>query len=520
MNIDKRRALFTLAGVMAASGFLTMPAVFAQRAKVQKAKQPATPNPTPTAGNTTWPLAPQSTPNLLESRRSSYYLPSLKFRELLPGPPPGDYNLLQEVTSSSTIRGTLLYPTDYGRRFFVLRGININGLINGQSTNTATYPLYAPGKIFEPEFSPDGKRILFKAGDPFESTSEHFLFLWDTEAAQVRAVSREPTKRSEPSGADALGEGMVFRNVYWSPDSKWIAYVRGGDRGGRVWPNMMYPQLRLLNVDTGRSRRVTRNFGVVRDMAWTSQNTLLFVMLPKDRMPLQEEEEQDKATDPEPDEPAQASIFEATPGRGTKPSLVIADAERPVPSPDNRWIAFARWSSKGTGDPAQQLCVFDRQSGAIKMLAEQKLGFVLWTPDSRQLVVVKTLYFGSARGEAQVSVIDIQTGARRDVATLEAHDYKPLSGSEDKAQFKALKLSRDGRFLFVYVAEIGLLGPPVGEKDPRNQISLQAVDLSDGSITTVARFDSPGPSIMGLDWHDESGVESGLAISSRRSRRR
>ena len=530
---------FLLAAAAAVSSRLQPLAAQSQKAQAKPSKPKPTPV-LPTTVGDTWPAAPQSPPALAETMRPQYkeYLPHLFFHEASAAPPPEQYDLLTSVTTSGAPQGRLLYIEKYGYLYFVLRGINTEGMLNGQPSKVVSYKVQAYWTVFEPEFSPDGQRVLFKIGDPYEATGKYNLFLWDLAAAQVRPASREfitPVKDlTDPASSKLIvadefgqpnakypaalyGEAFSYRKTYWSPNSRWVAYVRSGDRGGRVRRGMQPVQLRLLDVNSGRSRRVVRNPGVTHgEMAWTSQNTLLFTMFPKDKnRPSEDKQERDvdKATDPEPEAPAVPSVFEASTKRGSKPQMVVANAESPLPSPNNRLIAFLR-PPADKNKPEQEIGLFDRQGGGVKSLATQKVSFLLWTPDSRQLIAISAFYYGAenggARGEAIISLIDVASGTQREITTLQAHDYRALSGSEKTAQFDAFKVSQDGRFLFVRVGEATGIG--MGGVGLRSRKSLVSVDLMTGNDVTVAQFDDPNGSITGIAWQDEIGSATDNAI--------
>jgi Tol biopolymer transport system component len=75
-----------------------------------------------------------------------------------------------------------------------------------------------PGLVgFEPAWSPDGKRIAFKARDP------DALWLMNADGSNPHRLSKTP------------GSGLAFENAQWSPDGKRLLFLAGDDAHHDVW---------------------------------------------------------------------------------------------------------------------------------------------------------------------------------------------------------------------------------------------------------------------------------------------
>lgn len=472
----------------------------AQGPRTQGAKAKPT-QPSPGAGALTWPAAPISDPHLLEP-----YIPNvpgararLRIKEPI-GQLPRSDTLKELASNNDPFRGILVHPDIYARINFVLRSVGVTRRIGEQVTSVATYPIES-SCVFDPQFSPDGSRILFKIGDAFDSTGTFNLYLWDMAVGRLSEV---------------LSEDISFSNVLWSPDSRYVAYVRGGDVAGRVRAKMLPLRLRVLDLQTGHSRHVAKSGGVV-DMVWTQQGTLLFTMYPKHPKGQAEEDEPKDPKDPGdeaatgPQAPPQTSIYEA-PGKGGAAKLVIANGQNPAPSPNGRWIAFIGSPDAAAGEAAALLSprvyLFNRESRERVLVDLPGADTLRWTPDSRFLVALDESYRESAEGAglgtAYISLIDPNTLKVKALATLQAEDHRPMSRiSLTAPQFNPIKFSKDGRYLFVRVSEITGINVKAMVNTVRK--TLRAVDLSTGSVSTVARFDDPMGRVLGFDWHDMSG---------------
>lgn len=464
-----------------------------------------------------WPDAPRSDSRLMSSAPLGHGEPFLQIQAPLPALPPND--IVEEIAGDdSPVRGTLLYApllhASPSQQYFIMRGVGgVRGTLNGQQTGIVSYRTETPMHLAEPQFSPDGKRILFRSGRSSSPIETFQLFLWDIDTGQLTGTVNR--------------ENILFHDIAWSPDSRRIAYIRGGTSIGDV--DERYDsgelQLRIYDLDTDKSRRVVKNRGA-REMTWTNQGTLLFTMNPQHLSPKHEEDdEQDKAdpAQPEPDAPLKPSIYEV-PAKGGKAKMIIDGGFHASPSPDGRWIAYLQRTPedqarlqklKDTNVPAN-LYFFGRTNGQSTLIGSFKADDLRWTPDSQSLVVID--YPENRKqpdAQAAISVVNAQTRQSRKLATLKARDNVGASRNITSRHFTPLKLSRDSRYLFVSVSEYtGVSGPYYQER-----MTLRAVNLSDGSVFQVARIEDPHGMVHGWDWYDETGVDS-LSSSSIRSRRR
>ncbi len=89
------------------------------------------------------------------------------------------------------------------------------------------------------QWSPDGRYLAFGVYETEESIYSRRLYVYDVEADEV--VDLCPT----------LDEGYraVSNLLVWSPDSRWVAYVPGGDPGDET-------PLVIINVFTGEHYRL------------------------------------------------------------------------------------------------------------------------------------------------------------------------------------------------------------------------------------------------------------------------
>lgn len=402
-------------------------------------------------------------------------------------PPPNDP--LQSLTPGE-FQGKLVYiayvpikdPEPHWQHFFVLRQVG-KGL--GTIGTVTTHRVRVSERAFAPQFSPDGNSVLFKVGWPYDRYGSYELYLWNLK-----------TNRLQRGPQDAL----TYRKVAWSPDGNHLAYIRGGDVNGNTRKNDQL-ELFIYSLQTGKSRIVASGRGV-RSFAWTHQGTLLYASLPKmPQPPKAAEGEAQKIDTTRPD------IYEVAAKTG-EPKLVFQDGYHPAASPDGKWIACFTSTDPTTNEtlttrfhdnlPRQSyLCLFNRAENKryIMRIERDTFSDLRWTPDSKRLIVVKTVDNG-AEAEAHVSKIEVPGFTTNEVAVLQAKDFKELLWSETNPQFQVLSASKDSSTLFVRVSEItGFQGFSTGSS------RLQSVDLASGTISTLMSSKSdPTKRFSGLDW--------------------
>jgi Tol biopolymer transport system component len=108
---------------------------------------------------------------------------------------------------------------------------------------------------------------------------------------------------------------------------------------------------------------------------------------------------------------------------GGEPSAFVAADGRdvaPLPSPDGRWVAFAR-SSCCVGGYGQVVMIAPAAGGAARELVPDRAFPLAWSPDGRWLYVDAS--FGAERGG--VYRVDPATGARERVTTSVGSFFSP-----------------------------------------------------------------------------------------------
>jgi hypothetical protein len=372
--------------------------------------------------------------------------------------------------------------------YLVLHQINRNARQKeAASVSTTTFPItVSKGGVLDPQFSPDGNHILLKIGLAFTRHDQFQLYVFDIKARKLKLASPDQ---------------VSFRNVLWSPDGRYIAYIKGGDAEGFLAP-FSPPTIVVCNWQTGELQTVVEGPNALGlSMTWMGPQTLLFSNLSTSNQKTNPEKQKNNPEISLRSQRRPNVYAYSTATRKTQ--LLIEDGQYPAVSPDQQWIAF--FGSEYPGKPFKlnddwalrpggaALSVVKRGSVERRPLTIQKGGYptVLWPPDNRQLVTLR-LTQESPNAKAEVYIWDTSTQQQKKVGSITATDFEEQPRSITYPQISALGVSRDGKDLIVLKQEYtGRTGPWLDESD-----YIQAMNLSTGKLTPLLKTSAP----LGIDW--------------------
>ncbi|HYH10537.1 MAG TPA: S9 family peptidase [Thermoanaerobaculia bacterium] len=122
---------------------------------------------------------------------------------------------------------------------------------------------FAGGTDTRPRWSPDGTRIAFLS----DRGARNAIHILDARGGEPRQLTSEPT---------------AIREFEWSPDSTHIAFTRPDEATGEGEPrvvgeNTRHAHLYLLDVATGKSRKLTEGDRSVFDFDWSPDGATLAI---------------------------------------------------------------------------------------------------------------------------------------------------------------------------------------------------------------------------------------------------
>ena len=440
---------------------------------------------------------------------------------------------LQQPVSGRETHNLLTDPTDTAQpSFLILNEINVSGKVVAQA-----FPVVKPRtkgsqpdvrSVFDPQFSPDGRYILFKFGD-ISSPGIYRIYIFDTQTNQTTL---------------ACPLYLSYYALSWSPDGRYIAFAQGGEPDPRIYDNGRFYQgklqLTICNWRTGETYPVINSDTLRGPWNWKAPHTLLYGALsPQDESflhdPLYEKGVDFVQGQPKGWERLRggAKRKPVTPGvyeysvETRRSHLLCQDAYLPVLSPNGEYLAsfgsadtafpFAltpAWrdapagvfvvvtkadgtdihtdaTNKATNPKSSKRTVLSQHSGAYPVL--------LWLPDNRHLLVLQQVA-SSPHARLEIKEWDVNTAKSRLVATLTANDPgEENSRSDNDPMFQPLGLNEDGTHLMVQVDEYYSLGENRGYL---NIDTLRDIDLQTGIVTSVGQVKDT----QGLDWQYKSAI--------------
>jgi hypothetical protein len=418
---------------------------------------------------------------------------SIRLGKPILGTVPGD--VWQELSDpKSALPGQAVYAFNSHdlpfKRYLVVRNLNGSHRPTGvQNADVVTYQIEgirAPyDLVYDPQFSPDGRYVMFKIGDPNERQGAYALFVWELETQKIKQV---------------MGY-LKHLTVLWSPDSNYFACIGGGDAEGNTEGDETL-RLYMRNWRTGEKWIAAENKGVRLSFGWLAPHTLLYSILP---------EKQPQATDTA-DKMGLPMLYRFSPEEG-KSQLVTKDGYRPAGSPDGKWIAFFGSENLKVPIPVTRLLEFNPQGRALSIVKPDGSGRkalnredvtypdIQWLPNSENLLTLKVVQ-PSPDAKAQIREWDISTGKVRTIGEFMAKDYRKFNRPDTDPQFQPLSVSKNGVNFFVKISEI------TGRESKRPRlievVTIKGFNLQNGAVSTVAQIKGS----MGLDWFDETPPET------------
>lgn len=372
------------------------------------------------------------------------------------------------------------------------------------------------GAPYDPQFSPDGRFVLWKFGiiSPYVI---YEMYVLDLKTNVVKRVEDPVTGQAyQPS----------VREVRWSPDSKFLAWGEDVDFN-KPGISLDAPfSLHICNWRTGRSRTVARGEEVRHAFSWVAPHTMFWSQLPPHPTLLPPPQTSSSPEDQTPgrgrsieDEPLikeHPRLFEMDAAMATaKPREVLADAFRVVVSPSGKQLAFfgsydiskpspLRYDWSTVAGSAMYLSVANRNGSHHQAINIQAGSFpqLVWQHDDRHLLSLEIEHTAAYDLQEQnrphsynitLRQFDLTTNKMRILA-------ESLPGGDDD---RLLSVSADDRTLYLFTNEaLDEIKNKIFSGAYKVGNSIIAIDLQSGKRTTIAQTINS----LGLDWHDDAST--------------
>lgn len=305
--------------------------------------------------------------------------------------------------------------------------------------------------VWYPQFSPDGKDILFVANKADSKTEIDFLEspIYRMQGTNLWTLSVD-SKGVKPLTTDGGG----YRLFSWSPDGKWVAAVQYG------WPP--YDQIMVWDLKSNKHRLLSKR---------TKQETLTDLFWSRDSTKLYFQRDTSTAGDP--------NLYVIARSDGKAKVLVKGEGERRYYSfsPDNQKLAFVQgnvlYISNAGGSGLQQLMKLADSAGASRPSWSSK----------GQIAVSETI-----EGKTQLYVYDVTSKHNRKMASV------PYSVTETR-------WSRDNQWLLLKLMQTGSTDAPdqiTGWYMYRREGLLAVSTINDKQLM----LKEPNEETKGLDWFE------------------
>ena len=394
------------------------------------------------------------------------------------------------------------------------------------ATQQVFYNTESVSSCYAPQFSPDGKSMVFRVGYPPDDLRNSFyLMLWDLPKAELRIPAPDA-----PTDYPSSGQiGRYFPAIQWSPGSRYIGSLVGGDVTGGYFDRLGNPyssdgySLYVYDAKTHeRERRLSANAG--QSWSWTNNGKVLFSKVTTEQSGLLKQRL------------ARPSIYEMG-VNDAQPKKLFDGGYFAHQSPNGEWIAFVDWpgpsftslakpedllknpdsrpNTKEEAEVQAGLYLFNRPSGRrvfVGPLQDIKRPVQMqWAPDGQTLYIAES-FVSDGKIQGAVQRMTLEQQQLKPLSVITATDPLSTNNISDTNWLTLRSTSPDGLYLYANRDEYYDGGP---KRYVNTQHTYFAINTSNGETTEMAGLTNIVNENIDWDFHDDSGVNPAFAAAQK-----
>jgi len=354
--------------------------------------------------------------------------------------------------------------------------ITLKKVLDGKVIGDILLPYKSSLSCFDIQVSPNGKYVLFKLGTYGDIYDSFRIYIWNLSSNTVDQVTQSD---------------LTYYPVSWSPSSKYIAYLEGGDMfGGEYGIAGIYRPLKLFvyDVEKKANRYIARGQSL-RYFTWSGKDSIFYNQTAAEHART-ENDPSDKSLHLQ----GKQNIYETFVVDGAT-KLLISGAKIQIVSDDRSKVLFLNSHNpdqentkdndeNDTPTSYRYLCLFDT---LLKKTTKLEISgfepsFAKFTKDNNQLIYCVSNYRNKT-GTLTVMEYDFPSQRILEIAKVEEKDSEDF---HDRAafqpQFNVYWLSSDEKQLVFYSEH---QGEKIGENRYLFPVKLNLVDITTKNVKII-----------------------------------
>lgn len=415
------------------------------------------------------------------------------------------YEKAIEIKDRQTARTFVFSPIlfdEKGRHI----GLNLQRVRQGGLDQIYYHSSVAPDNWHSPLFSPNGRRVILREGyPPDDRYNGNNLFLWELAAGILYPAGVKISDIPPHSTIDNMS--IMLPKMQWSPGSRYLTYVRGGNTFGDYDPRSSSYRLYCMEAPTRQDHLVMKDAGL--HWSWTYRGQILCSRI--------EPKNQGKVGY----RTGRPSVY-AVSAAGGAPRKLFDGGYYAQESPDGKWIAYCDWPGE----------LFDAPNASDELKNNTQKGLFLFYKPTGKRIFIGPLELDEASYPADAPLLQWSPDGQNLFCTESARDNGEVKGTVYRVNIEQQQLqelttivrtpfgygflrnrgtSPDGTSLYLESRE----GTPGPEGVINQKFTLLSVDTKTGKTTPQVQISNIASENPDWDFHDE-GVNPAFVAAEKR----